>query len=243
MRFQWSSLSLVQTVSQNGGKPGCERRPDGNCDQDDHITSNIGNGILEDINDGHAIDFVAGVQAHADRRSDQSDRETSNHHSAELKCAEAIRIHHREQDRGQQQDRRRDVDKCADEQNQDDENKCNCKSRHIQSEEEGSNQLRNALHGQDPGEDGREADDDHNGRTGDETLLQGFPYLLPGEFPVNEETYNQRIEYRNTCTLGSGADSAGYTDDDKQRQQDGREPAENTLLCELPRLLTLVSES
>ena len=113
--------------------------------------------------DGHTVDLVAGVQAHADRRGDQTNGQTGDHHGTELQRREAVLHHDRQQDGGEQQDGRADVDEGADHQDQHIKDQRNGPCGHVQGHEEGTHRLRHLLHGQHPCEDGGKADDEHDG--------------------------------------------------------------------------------
>ena len=154
-----SEDAVAQQLRQGGGK----RAPQADGDQNDHIADHVGRCALEDLDDGHAVDLVAGVQAHADRRGDQTNGQTGDHHGAELQRREAVLHHDRQQDGGEQQDGRADIDEGTDHQDQHIKDQRNGPRGHVQGHEEGTHRLRHLLHGQHPCEDGGEADDEHDG--------------------------------------------------------------------------------
>ena len=154
-----SEDAVAQQLRQGGGK----RAPQADGDQNDHIADHVGRCALEDLDDGHTVDLVAGVQAHADRRGDQTNGQTGDHHGTELQRREAVLHHDRQQDGGEQQDGRADVDEGADHQDQHIKDQRNGPCGHVQGHEEGTHRLRHLLHGQHPCEDGGKADDEHDG--------------------------------------------------------------------------------
>ena len=91
-----SEDAVAQQLRQGGGK----RAPQADGDQNDHVADHVGRCALEDLDDGHTVDLIAGVQAHADRRGDQTDGQTGDHHGTELQRREAVLHHDRQQDGG-----------------------------------------------------------------------------------------------------------------------------------------------
>jgi len=218
-------LSSEDAVAQQLRQGGSKRAPQADGDQNDHVADHVGRCALEDLDDGHTVDLVAGVQAHADRRSDQ----TGDHHGTELQRREAVLHHDRQQDGGEQQDGRADIDEGADHQDQHIKDQCNGPCGHVQGHEEGTHRLRHLLHGQHPCKDGGKADDEHDGGRRDQGLFQSLPDTLPCQLLVDEEAHQHGIQHGHTGTFGCSAHAEGNADDDEQRHDEGRNAGKQAL--------------
>ena len=222
-------MSSEDAVAQQLRQGGSKRAPQADGDQNDHIADHVGRCALEDLDDGHTVDLVAGVQAHADRRSDQTDGQTGDHHGTELQRREAVLHHDRQQDGGEQQDGRADIDEGADHQDQHIKDQCNGPCGHVQGHEEGTHRLRHLLHGQHPCKDGGKADDEHDGGRRDQGLFQSLPDTLPCQLLVDEEAHQHGIQHGHTGTFGCSAHAEGNADDDEQRHDEGRNAGKQAL--------------
>ena len=209
-----SENAVTQQLRQGGG----QRAPQADRDQHDDVADDIRCSALEDLDNGHTVDLVAGVQAHANGRRDQTDGKAGDHHSAELQRREAVLLHDRQQNGGQQQDGGADVDEGTDQQDQHVKDQCNGPCGQVEGHEECAHGLRHLLHGEHPCEDGGKADDEHDGGGGDQGLFQCLPDTLPGQLLVNEEAHQNGVQHSDTGALGGGADAKGNADDDEHRQ-------------------------
>ena len=215
------------SVPQQAGEEGGEGGPDADGDQNDDVAGHIRRRALENVDDGHAVYLVAGVEAHADRRGHEADGKARDHHGAELQGGKAVVLHDRQHDGREQEDGGANVDEGADDEDQHVKQQRHAHAGQVHAHEEVRHDIGHLLDGQDPSENLGEADDDHDRRGGDERLLESLPHVLPGELAVEEEADEHAVENRHARALACGADAAGDADDDEQRHQQRRDTLEH----------------